>query len=239
METRADQLSRVQHLEVRGAWNATRVADLDHRLGTGKRQPEIDFQRRRALGHVALGQSPGLLGVPGDNRVGRVGRAVAIDMRTRREDARSGQLVGRDQPAQFDKLFVPLSRIAERSDAMTQLPQRQLRLVLDVEMQIDESRDYGESRQIDRLGVFRYCRRRRRPDPIDPVAIDDDPGALDGGRAGAVDQAHVVEHHRATLCAEGRAERRDGEEGDNAGPSDHRYPGSRLRAGECTGETDM
>ena len=84
-----------------------------------ERKPEVDLQRRRALRDVRLGMPARLLGVARDDRVGGIGGVLAVDVRAGREDARPGQTVGRDHPAQLVELLVPLPRIAERGDAVS------------------------------------------------------------------------------------------------------------------------
>ena len=72
--------------------------------------------------------------------------------------------------------------------AVTELPQRQLRIALDMEVQIDQARDDRAARR------GRSDRRRRahvtvrgRSDPRDPIAVDHDAAVSIGCSAGAVD----------------------------------------------------
>ena len=141
--------------------------------------------------------------IAGDDRVGGIGRILAVDVRAGREDARPGQAVGRDHLAQLEELLVPLPGIAERGDAVRELPQRQPRIVLDVEVQIDQPGDHGLAGEIDALGIRRRCHRRRRADGGDALALHDDAAVLDRCAAGAVDDAHVVENERAGLLRDG------------------------------------
>ena len=40
-----NQLAGIENLEVRGAWNLSRLAHVDDRLRAGKRQAKVDLQR--------------------------------------------------------------------------------------------------------------------------------------------------------------------------------------------------
>ena len=107
--------------------------------------------------------------------------------------------VRRDHPAELVELLVPLARIAKGRDTMTELSQRELRIVLDVEVRIDEAGNHGAAGQIDRLGPGGHRNRRGRSDAHDALALDDDAAVLDRRRAAAVDDPHVVEDQRPRL----------------------------------------
>jgi hypothetical protein len=131
---------------------------------------------------------------------------VAIDMRAAGEDVRPLQVVGSDHLAERHELVVPLSGIAERGDAVTQLPERQLRIVLDVEMQVDQAWHDRSAVEVDMLSPIGRRRARQWPDRRDAAIRDDDARGRDGRRAGAVDDLRAVEHEhrigRAACCLE-------------------------------------
>ena len=130
-----------------------RVADLDDGLRAREREPEVDLQRRRAVADIDFRLAARLIRIAGHDRVGRVRGMLAVDVRPRREDARSRQVIRRDHATQLDELVVPLTRVAERGDAMTELAERQLRIVFDVEVQIDQAGHDRAAAEIDRLDV--------------------------------------------------------------------------------------
>src|SRR6476620_3194667 len=102
----------------------------------------------------------------------------SVDMRTRCEDPRPGNLLGRHHASQSLEFFVPLPRVAKCGHAVAEMTQRQLRIVLDVEVQIDESGDYRVSREVQPLSIGRQGHRVHRTDSGNPVTLDDHAGAL-------------------------------------------------------------
>src|SRR6266540_4300165 len=182
------------------------VAHVDDRLRAGERKPVVDFQRGRPALDRQFRVPPRLLRVARDHGVCRVRRTVAVDVRAGREDPRTGTAVRGDYPPQLVELLVPLTRVAKRGDAMTELPQRELRVVLDVEVRIDQTGNHGTAGEIDRLGVGGRANRRGRPDADDALAFDDDAPVLDWRRAAAVDEADVLEHQSARLRGPGGRE---------------------------------
>ena len=148
---------------MRRAGNVMRVADLDDGLRAREREPEVDLQRRRAVADIDFRLAARLIRIAGHDRIGRVRGMLAVDVRPRRENARSRQVIRRDHATQLDELVVPLSRVAERGDAMTELAERELRIVLDVEVRIDQAGHDRAAAEIDRLDVGGR-RDRCRPD---------------------------------------------------------------------------
>ena len=200
------RLAGVENLEMGGARDVVRVAHLDHRLRAGQRQPEVDLERGRAPLDVALGQTSRLVCIASDDGVVGVGRVVAVDVRAAGEDVRPLQAVGGDHLSERHELVVPLSGIAEGGDAVTQLPERQLRVVLDVEMQVDQAGHDRSAAEIDMLSSVGRRRARQRPNRRDAAIRDDDARNRDGRRAGAVDDLRAVEHEhrigRTARCLE-------------------------------------
>ncbi len=192
-----EELTGVEQLQVRGAGNVVRAADADDRAGARQRQPEVDLERRRPALEIALGQPAGLLGVARDDRVGRVRGMLAVDVRPGGEDARPGQTVVGDHRPQSLELLLPLPRIAKRRDAVAQLPQRHLRVVLDMEMQVDQAGGDRAPGKVDALGLGRHGDLRRGAHGRHAFARDDHAAVLDWPRASAVDDADVVEDDRA------------------------------------------
>ena len=145
---------------------------------------------------------------------------LSVDVWAGREDARPWQTVGRDHPPQLVELVVPLTRVAERGHAVAQLPQRQLGIVLDVEMQIDQAGDHRPAGEIDAFRARRGWHCCRRPDAGDAIAVDDDAAVLDRCGASAIDNPYVLEHHR--LCLRPRHGRRRNSQ--HEGDRDRREP---------------
>ena len=92
--------------------------------------------------------------IAGDHGVGGVGGVLAVDVRAGREDARPGQAVRHDHAPQLLELLLPLAGIAERGDAVAQLPQRQLRVPLDVKVRVDEAGDDRAAREVHDFGAL-------------------------------------------------------------------------------------
>jgi hypothetical protein len=214
VQPRVDERARVENLEVSGARDVMRSADVDHRLRARERKAEVDFQRRRAVRHVDLGLATRLLRIARDDRVRRIRGMLAVDVRPGRENPRPGKSVGRDHPPQLDELVVPLPGITKRCDTVTELPQRQLRVVLDVEVQVDEAGDDRLASQIDPLGVRGNRDGVHGAGILNALAPDDDRSALDRRPAPPVDDADVLEDEQALLGA-GRS--RDSEGQSNQG----------------------
>ena len=57
----------------------------------------------------------------------------------------------------------------------------------------------GAAGEIDRLSAGGHSNRGGGPDADDAIAVDDDASVFDWRTAAAVDDADVVEHHRARL----------------------------------------
>jgi hypothetical protein len=108
-------------------------------------------------------------------------------------------MVRSNHPAQLDELFVPLAGIAKRRDAVAQLTKRELRIALDVEMQIDEAGQHRATAEVDGVGDGRHCDPLGRSGGNDAIPVHDEAARLDGRPATAVDQPHVVEHDWAAL----------------------------------------
>ena len=89
MKPRRDQLACVEQLEMRRAGNVMRVADLDDGLRAREREPEVDLQRGRAVADIDFRLAARLIRIAGHDRVGRVRGMLAVDVRPRRENARS------------------------------------------------------------------------------------------------------------------------------------------------------
>ncbi len=193
MEPRRDQLACVEQLEMRGAGNVMRVADLDDGLCARQREPEVDLQRRRAVADIDFRLAARLIRIAGHDRIGGVRGMLAVDVRPRRENARSRQVIRRDHATQLDELVVPLSRVAERGDAMTELAERELRIVLDVEVRIDQAGHDRTATEIDRLDVRGSRDPVVRTDIDDPIALNHDAAVLDRRGTTAVHDADVLE----------------------------------------------
>src|SRR5712691_762786 len=82
---------------------------------------------------------------------------------------------------------------------MTELPQCELRIVLDVKVEIDETRNHRAAGEVDRLGTGGHANLCSASDAGDAVPFDDDAAALDRRCATAVDDADVVEYDAAHL----------------------------------------
>src|SRR6266850_2809939 len=80
---------------------------------------------------------------------------------------------------------------------MTELPQCELRIVLDVKVEIDQTRNHRAPGQVDRFGTDGHANLCSASDAGDAVPFDDDAAALDRRCATAVDDADVVEHYAA------------------------------------------
>ena len=115
-----------------------------------------------------------------------------------------------DHPAQLDELLLPLAWIAEARNAMTELPERELRIVLDVKVQIDQTRKDRTAGQVDGFSARRRRDRIARPDRHEAIALNDDAAMLDWRRAGAIDDAGIVEDQEARLRLRIRVEFRRG-----------------------------
>lgn len=124
---------------------------------------------------------------------------VAVDMRTCREDMGPGRMNRRDHPAQFDEFLVPLPGVAEGGDAMTELLQGELRIVLDMEVEVDQAGHDGAAGEIDALGARRRRHRFGRSDESHAIALNHQPATLDRRAARAIDDADVVEDERSRL----------------------------------------
>ena len=70
------------------------------------------------------------------------------------------QVIGGNHAAELDEFVVPLAGIAERGDAMAELPERELRVVLDVKVQIDQARHDRAAGKVETFSV------RRQRDPV-------------------------------------------------------------------------
>jgi hypothetical protein len=150
-------------------------------------------------------------------------------VRPRREDPRARQTVRRNHPPQLHEFLVPLARIAERRDAVAELPQRHAGIVLDVEVQIDQAGNDRLARQVDKLTAGRRGRCRGRSGGSHPIAADHNPAVVNRRAAGAVDEARVIEHQRLRSLA--RGDHGDGGEGNDTADgctclSDHRHENS-------------
>jgi hypothetical protein len=93
VQTRVDQLPGIDDLQVRRAGDATRVAHTDHRLRAFEGKAKINLDSRRPLANVALGETLRLFRIASDDRIARVGRTFAVDVRPGGEDARAWQPV--------------------------------------------------------------------------------------------------------------------------------------------------
>ncbi|MBA3296101.1 MAG: hypothetical protein H0U19_04135 [Acidobacteria bacterium] len=65
---------------------------------------------------------------------------------------------------------------------MTQLSQRELRIVLDVEVHVDETRHHGAAGEVHDLGTGRHPNRCGGSEAGDAIAFDDDAAVLDRRR---------------------------------------------------------
>src|SRR2546426_8175042 len=201
MQSGRDELARVEQLQMCRTRNAVRFAHINHGLRACKREPEVDFQRGRSALNQHLCIATRFLAVARDDGVGGVRGVFAVDVRSRREDPRSGNVVRRNHATQLVELLVPLTWIAKRGDAMTELPQRDLRIVLDVKGEIDETRNHRAAGEGDHLGTGGGTDLWSAPDAGDAAAFDDDAAVLDRRGAAAVDDADVVECDAAHLCS--------------------------------------
>ena len=207
LQSRHQQLAGINDLEMRGARYLTCNAHVDNGACAGEGKAEIDFECRSAALYVTLGEPPRFVGIAGHDRVGGIRRMLAVDVRTRREDPWCGEMIGGDHPTQFDELLLPLARITEARDAVTELSQRQLRIVLDVEVQIDQAWKNGTAGQIHGFGVRRPRHGFPRPDRSQAISLDDDAAVLNRRSARAVDHAYIVENQHSRLVTRRRQNR--------------------------------
>lgn len=159
---------------MRRARDVPRVADLNHGSCTREWEPEADLQCRRSLLDRQFGVPACFLRIAGDYRVGRIGGTLTVDVGARREDAGTGEPVGRDHLAELDELLVPLPRIAKGRHAVAQLTKRQFRIVFDVEVHVHETRDDRPAGEIQPFGAGRQLHRVCRADTRDAIAVNDD-----------------------------------------------------------------
>src|SRR4030095_15219384 len=116
-----------------------------------------------------------------------------IDVRTRRKDTGPGQMIVGNHSAQRFKPLVPLAGIAECGDTMNQLSQREFRIVLDMEMQVDEAWHDRASRQVDRFSLRRHVNLCPRANVNNLIAFDDDASMFNRRLAAAVNDTRVIE----------------------------------------------
>ena len=88
IEAREEQVAGVEDLEMRGAGHIVLPAHPDHRHRARERQPEVDLQRRGAIGDVAFGGAPRFLRIARDGGIERIRGRFTIDMRPGQRHAR-------------------------------------------------------------------------------------------------------------------------------------------------------
>ena len=86
-----------------------------------------------------------------------------------------------------------MPRVAEAGDAVRELPQRQLRIVLDVEVQIDQSWHQRATGQIQPLRTVRYFALSARLHALDAIGPDGHAHVVLRGLARAIDDPRVVQ----------------------------------------------
>ena len=189
---------------MRRAWNVTRAADVDDGPRAGQRQPEVDLDGDGAIGDVALGRAARLLGIARDDRICRVGRTLAVDVRPGESHPWPSQTLGGEKRAQRLVLLDPLPRVAEAGDAVRKLPQRQLRIVLDVEVQVDEAWHQRATGQIQPLRAVRYFALSARLHALDAIAPDGHAHVVLRGPARTIDDPRMVQDRTAAAGRERR-----------------------------------
>ena len=193
-----EQVAGVEDLEMRGAGHIVRPAHPHHGHRAREWQPEVDLQRRGAIGDVAFGGASRFFGIARDGGIERIRGMFTIDVRTGERHARAGQMLAAHDRLQRVELIDPLPGVTERRHAVGQLPDGQPGIALDMEVQIDQARHDDTTAEIDPLGVRRY----RRPGlalPLhryDAIAANDDAHVVSGRSPGAIDQADVIEDDR-------------------------------------------
>ena len=110
-------------------------------------------------------------------------------------------MIGRDHLPQLDELLRPLPGMPEARHPVTELPKRELRIVLDMKVQIDQTRYDRAARQVNGFCAGRRLDRRALADLRDPVPLDYDAAMFDRRGSRPVDHAHIVEHQGADLAA--------------------------------------
>src|SRR5688500_17402319 len=95
-------------------------------------------------------------------------------MRSSRKDPRPGDAIRRDHPAQLLERVVPLTWIAKRRHSVTELAQRELGILLDMKVRIDQAGHDGTAGEINRLYPGGRRRRSGRPGADDAITVDDD-----------------------------------------------------------------
>ena len=90
-------------------------------------------------------------------------------------------------------LLDPLPRVAEAGDAVRKLPQRQLRIVLDVEVQVDEAWHQRATGQIQPLRAVRYFALSARLHALDAIAPDGHAHVVLRGPARTIDDPRMVQ----------------------------------------------
>ena len=127
---------------------------------------------------------------------------LAVDVRTGGEDAGRRETIRRNHAAQLDELLFPLAGIPEARHPVAELAERELRVVLDMKVQIDQAGDDRATRQIEDFRVRRQ--RQRRADLRDAVSLDYDTPVFNRRGPGAVDHTDVVQHQcpDLTVCRE-------------------------------------
>ena len=115
-------------------------------------------------------------------------------------------MIAGNHRAERVKSFVPLSRVPERRDPMTELAQREFWIVLDVEMKINQTWNNRAPRQVDDLALWRQRNFSGWTNTKNAVAFDDDASALDRRLTTPVNHARVVEDNEPGLdrCAYGQ-----------------------------------
>lgn len=132
---------------------------------------------------------------------------LPVDVRTRQGDARAAEMLVCDDLAQTLEAVVPLARITKTGDAIYQLPNSQLRIPLDMEVEVDQARHHDASGEIDHVCVRRQRSRAGGFDSCDAIPIDRHAHVVARCAANTVDQADVIEDDRADGLSGVRSER--------------------------------
>ena len=210
VEPRRDQLARVEQLEVRRARECVRVADLDHGLRARQRQPEVDFQRRRAVADIDLRLPARLFRIARDDRVGRIRGMLAVDVRPAvkmRGPGRWSAAIMRRSSTNLSS-HCPGSRKAVtpwlscRSASFGSFSMWKCRSI--------RPGTIVRPDEIEPLGIG-WRRDRCRPDrhPNDPIVLNHDASLLDRRGTAAVNHAHVVEDQSTRRRRLGQCRRHD------------------------------
>src|SRR5207248_9387077 len=119
-------------------------------------------------------EPPPFVGVARHDSVSGICGRFVVDVRSRREDPRRRKMICGDHPPQLHEFLLPLAWIAETRNTVTELAERELRIVLDVKVQIDEARKDRTPGQVDGFSARRRRDRLARPDRHKAIVLNDD-----------------------------------------------------------------